>query len=436
MSDPHQQNAVNAGILADYAWLASDQAAADLAEAAAAAERGEAALATLQRLRSRLTPERARLVVQQADLRRRARAKFAKADQMLFTTKLLEQATDDAVAACKAARFGDGPVVDLCCGVGGDLIAIASRREASRPDIKHPVLGVDLDPLAVQLARHNAAVCRVGAEVQLGDARQAAPPAGAWVHLDPDRRASGRRVTHWEACEPGPDCWERLLRASRGLAIKLAPATELPGEWASRCERQWIGSRGECRQQVAWCGGLARRPAGRSAAVVERLVERLVEREDQRPGEGGGLRVCELHERGAAPAFELATRLRRFVSEPHAAVRAARLAPTLAADRGWEPAAPRAALLTGDDPSDNLLAVSFEVLESCPFDARAVRRMLRRQGLERLEVKQRGLQLSPEQILRQLKVRGGSEATLIVTRLAGGVVAAVCRRLPAPDTVG
>src|SRR5262249_19102812 len=40
-----------------------------------------------------------------------------------------------------------GPVADLCCGIGGDLIALA-------PD--HPVLAVDIDPLHLRMARANA----------------------------------------------------------------------------------------------------------------------------------------------------------------------------------------------------------------------------------------------------------------------------------------
>src|SRR5690606_35975959 len=60
----------------------------------------------------------------QAELRRRARAKFgADADSMYFTPDGLEQATRASVAAHRARRFaGLGPasVVDLGCGIGGD----------------------------------------------------------------------------------------------------------------------------------------------------------------------------------------------------------------------------------------------------------------------------------------------------------------------------
>jgi hypothetical protein len=52
----------------------------------------------LKRLRATLTPERARLVLEQVDLRRRAREKFTAAEKMFFTPQGLEQATDETIA--------------------------------------------------------------------------------------------------------------------------------------------------------------------------------------------------------------------------------------------------------------------------------------------------------------------------------------------------
>ena len=43
-----------------------------------------------------------------------------------FTPVGWEQATDELIAAYKASRFpADGPVADLCCGIGGDLLVLA-----------------------------------------------------------------------------------------------------------------------------------------------------------------------------------------------------------------------------------------------------------------------------------------------------------------------
>ncbi len=66
---------------------------------------------------------------------------------MFFTARGLEQATDEIVAACTASRFPRGlPLAELCCGIGGDLLALAHRG---------PVVGVDRDPAAAILADAN-----------------------------------------------------------------------------------------------------------------------------------------------------------------------------------------------------------------------------------------------------------------------------------------
>ena len=86
---------------------------------------------------------------------RRAREKFSQAERMFFTRKGLEQATDEQFAAYKASRFSDaGRVADLCCGIGGDLLALAAAAAA---------VAFDLDPVACLLAEANAAALRIAA---------------------------------------------------------------------------------------------------------------------------------------------------------------------------------------------------------------------------------------------------------------------------------
>ena len=96
-------------------------------------------LALLTRLRKDLAPEKARQVAEQVDLRRRAAEKFTHADRMLFTARGLEQATDEVVADYKASRFPAGQrVADLCCGIGGDLIALAGIDDGAAVGLRAP----------------------------------------------------------------------------------------------------------------------------------------------------------------------------------------------------------------------------------------------------------------------------------------------------------
>src|ERR1700704_3843002 len=88
--------------LADYEWLTGSEAGVVLSELAA----DKTPLHTaISRLRGRFTTNQTHLLLEQAELRRRATAKFTQAHQMFFTRIGLEQATDEWLARYKAARF-------------------------------------------------------------------------------------------------------------------------------------------------------------------------------------------------------------------------------------------------------------------------------------------------------------------------------------------
>ena len=148
-------------------------------------------------LRRELSPERTHLVLEQVELRRRARAKFAAAEKMFFTAVGFEQATDEFVARYKAGRFAaGGAVADLCCGIGGDLLALAARG---------PACGVDRDPVVTLLAAANvlavvpqSVVSFSAADVETFDVRECA----AW-HIDPDRRPEGAAPRAWNCTNLG-----------------------------------------------------------------------------------------------------------------------------------------------------------------------------------------------------------------------------------------
>lgn len=98
-----------------------------------------------------LTPEQAGIAAEQIHLRKKAEAKFPKnAPKMLFTAVGLEQSTDQWIARYKAAKFPKNlPAADICCGIGGDLCALAMRG---------PALGVDLNPVTAAAAAHNLGI--------------------------------------------------------------------------------------------------------------------------------------------------------------------------------------------------------------------------------------------------------------------------------------
>lgn len=398
----------------DEAWLTGGDADAVLAEAAARAGRASSfdELALLTWLRKNLPVKRARLVVEQVALRRRASEKFSFADRLFFTAVGLEQATDASLARYKAERFPvDARLADFCCGIGGDLLALARRG---------PTTGVDRAPNVVARASANCRVLRslVGERFQ-GQVERAevdvarAADCDAW-HLDPDRRPAGRRTTQIVLHEPGPTLIEAMLAANPSGAIKLAPAAELPPAWLDRAECEWISRDGECRQLVAWFGRLTVRPGSRRATIVTRGV--------------GGEVASHTFVGDASRSAPAVERFGRFLLEPDAAASAAGLVGALAEQYQIAAVHPASSYLTTDSPPATPFLTAFEIREEMPFDMRRLRAYAAAHDWGSLEIKKRGVDVDVEQLRREVRPRGSTAATLILVRRGDRVTAVVAQR--------
>ena len=395
------------GALDDYRWLTSDAAQPWLTRAAESLAAGQSLTRLTARLRRDLSPMQTHLVLEQVELRQRARDKFARAGEMFFTPLGLAQATDEPLARHKAQRFReDGCIADLCCGIGGDLVALAERGWCQ---------GIDRDPVAVHLASVNGAVCGL-TKVTLScrdAAAEAIQGCSAW-HVDPDRRPAGRRTVSAERFDPSWETVEGLLACCAHGAVKVAPATELAADVARRCERQWIETRGECRQQVAWFGDLAHHPGQCSATIVV--------------GARGAATVTGALDEIPPAADEIGP----FVYEPSAAVRAARLTAALCRQTGLAALDGGRSYLTADEPIDHPLVSGFEVLEALPFDLRRLAAALRSHDVAPSEIKKRGVEIDPAELRRKLKDCGTRPGVVLIGPFRGQTMAIIARRLASP----
>ncbi len=391
--------------LRDYQWLVSEAADAYLRQGARDAA---ATVALVAQLRQELSPSRAHLVMDQIELRHRAGQKFQAAEQMFFTRKLLEQATDEATARYKAGRYPAGSsIIDLCCGLGGDLLALAGRGKA---------VGFDIDPVATLLAATNCERLAAGrGSARVGDARSVALDPGTLWHIDPDRRAGGPRSTQLQYWQPDGDALNRLIARHPDGAMKLAPATDLPAEIAVHAEREWIGQPRTCRQQVAWLGRLARSPGAHTATVLGRGPAGSTASITGQPDQG----------------VDVAATVGRYLHEPQAAILASRLTGALAASLELAAIVPGVAYLTSDHRIDaDPRVATFEVASVMPFDLKRLKAELRRRKIGRLEIKHRGLQLDPERLRKRLRVPGDAAACLLIAGTRpGGTVAILAHRV-------
>lgn len=389
-------------MLDDYCWLTGAEAATFLDQAAQASH---SPLALVKNLRKRLSVERARLIVEQVELRKRAAAKFFQAGRMYFERTALAQATDQWIARYKAARFPEGaPLGDLCTGIGGDLLELSA---------KGPAIGVDRDSVKAHLARANLHAARPGAEVEIREEDAAhvdVSQFAAW-HIDPDRRNDGRRSTRIDLCSPGVEQLERLRHRNPHVAMKLAPAADPPPAWKEEAEWEWISRGGECRQLLAWFGTLARLP-GRHCATVLAV-------------DGTWSRTVS----GPPDVETPISPVRRYLYEPDPAVIAARLVGSLAQAFDLARIAPGIAYLTSDRRMEDRAFSTFEVLEVAPLHLKRLSGIIHSLGVGRLEVKLRGVKLDPESLRRRLVGRGEADAVLFITRIGPRRLAIVGQRV-------
>ena len=179
--------------LDDFRWLLGADGQDLLFRSRSMVESGVAPLKAGERLRASYDAGRVATALAQVDLRTRAVAKFGDlAEVMYFTRDGLEQATRLAVADHRAGRMAaasPASLLDLGCGIGGDLIAF------SRAGIT--AAGVDLDPLRVAVAQANLDALGLGGAVKEADATtiDRSGVRGRVRRPGPSYRSAGARST-------------------------------------------------------------------------------------------------------------------------------------------------------------------------------------------------------------------------------------------------
>ncbi|HEX6335567.1 MAG TPA: class I SAM-dependent methyltransferase [Jiangellaceae bacterium] len=376
-------------------WLRTPDGRELLAEAVASyGTEGDFTLGT--RLRRSHPPAFVAAALTQARLRLRARAKFDPddAERMFFTVDGLEQATRASVSAYRAARFAgvDGPVADLCCGIGGDLIALA--RGGSVGTAAH-LAGVELDPLTAAVAGANAEQLGLAATVVEADATTLDRTPFSAVLCDPSRRTARGRVFDPDSYRPPWPFVEELLRES--ACVKVAPG--IPHDRISaQIEAEWISEHGEVKEAALWAGALANPGVRRRATLLPAAVT-----------------VTDAD----APDDPAVAPPGRWLIEPDGAVIRAGLVTAVAAEAdGWL-LDRQIAYVSTDTAPETRLGRAYEIVDQLPYDTKRLRSYVRDRGIGTLTIKKRGVGITPEALRRDLRPRGSNEATLVVTRTQG-----------------
>jgi hypothetical protein len=409
LRDPARRTVTN-----DPAVLLTAQGQELLARLAAEGDVATSQLALAERLRREYPAGLVATAMAQQELRRAAGAKFSRAAEMLFTRAGYEQSSSEAVARYRARRFGHARrAADLCCGIGGDLIALA----AAGPVADKTVLAVDRDETHARLALHNATVHGRAEHVTavVADVRDVRLAGIDAVFIDPARRsgpgtASALQARRYKSgtSEPPLEWCTALAGEAEAVGIKAAPgipAELIPAAW----EAEFIAEGRDLKEAVLWSPSLASAPDGPDGP--RRATVLAAARGSQSP------RSCTLVARPGDPVP-----LREpgeYLLDPNPAVTRAGLVEDLARGLGGDTAKidPQIAFLTLDRDVRTPFARTLRVRHSAPWNERQFAQRLRALDVGAADIRRRGLAGDVDQIRRRLKLAGKTRATVVITRV-------------------
>lgn len=380
----------------------------------AAGETDPHAPAAVAALRRRFSPDAVHAALTLATLQDKARAKFDGLRWVWGVPEALEQATALPVARHKAARLvqaGLPPlrlVLDLCAGIGGDALGLAHVA---------PTVAVEMSDIRAWCAARNAVETSLPHPLHVvrGDVAQlpVLPAGDVAFHIDPARRAAGRRSHAYADLIPGPAVLSGLIAAfPRGGAIKLSPGVDFADLPEGHLEL--IAHRGTVVQAVLYTGQVAAAmggPSTRTASIVDASFSFTAA-----PGQPAG------------PVRPLA-----WIYEASPALHRAELAPAFAATLGLAPLNTDGGYLTSAAFHRHPGLASFAHLQSLAYSEKRLAAALRALPPDPphgpVEIKTRGnLKIDTDALQRAASRLTPAAVTVLIYRAADGVVASLARR--------
>ncbi len=333
----------------------------------------------VSKLRAKYDRQLLHLALDLTAARRKGAIKFPhRAATLIADTVGLEQASSMMVGLHKAKRIKQQSqsITDLCCGIGGDAMAMS----ASGID----VLGVDISPIKTWMTKQNA-----HCPVLCKDVRDLDLAKNDW-HFDPARRGQTSRVWNFEDYIPGPDFLKKLLNAHPHGCLKLGPgvslsvldaffqATGLPYEIEMIFEKHHL------TQALVWTGKFAQHHRRTATRLMEDgQAQQISGQQDYPP-----IANIQSYLYAINPAAER-LRLEHLLCQKH------HLA-SIHYDLG---------LLTSDRLIDDPFLTGFKFLEMLPWkqNTKNLRKWLNAHDCKTVEVKTRDKLCNPDKVQQQLR---------------------------------
>lgn len=349
-------------------------------------------------LRQDYDADQARAGLTQARLRQKAIPKFGEmASQMFFTPSALEQASDPLVRQYRAGYCDGAIVVDVCCGIGTDAMALAETADS--------VLGLDIDPVRIAIATHNAQIMGLSnLRFEVADVRDGILDGYDIAFFDPARRDdNGNRIYDVERYIPPLS----LIRDwhSEQIIVKLSPAVKHEQVASYDGGVEFVSVNGDLKEAILWLG------AGWRGAKATLLTD---------SGE------AHHRQRTHIPDVPIAEP-QGWLIESDASIIRAGLVQDVAESLNGRMLDETIAYFCADVHPESVWVRSWEIIDWMPFNLKRLKAYIREHNIGHLTIKKRGSPLTPEDLLKKLKPRGEVPRVLVLTRYQSQPVILVCK---------
>ncbi len=347
------------------------------------------------------TKHRLAILQTQLSFLKTSKEKFPDPEHWFWTRKLLEQSSDYWCAHETALDIPSGiPVVDLCSGAGADAIAIAKKG--------HAVTAYDIDPVANALLTANASANGTSVEAILRSAESVVASEDFFIHIDPDRRGMGARVTSVEDFLPRWESLEPMIAKSAGISMKVAPATRFESECEPPHVIRFLSRNRSVRQQ-RWIWRGERWPTDSIVVSVyhrQRWDHEVFDRNEA------------LNEPFEKRSGLFTDRLEAFVGDYDPAIRAAGVASRFAKRLSCQQLHENGYLIASQ-PIEHPMVRWFRVIDQLSMDRKKLVAFSRTTPAAVWELKSRGVEFPLEPLRKQLVTSPESDRqlTILFTRV-------------------
>lgn len=322
--------------------------------------------------------------------------------RLLFDKLALEQSTSAPISKYKSKLFipylkkFSYKLADLCCGMGADSFYINPKIEKT---------GVDLSPERLEMFKFNMRILGHKFQTLKQDVTQLDLSPYNGFLLDPDRRAGGERHLHWsgENMIPTLEQIQSMLNVCPNALIKLPPSAN---PWPYfQGSYEYLGDSKSCSELLLRCGDFSN--------LKEEIVAVHCDTGDKLTTSRSELKeISNLKYLSDQSISELQKNENLFLAEP---------SPVAIRSGAWKVFLKQGCfLLNSNIPylfSNSVIKSPFlrfwQIIEEVKPDSGSIKKYLKQSDSQVLSIKKRGLDFSPESMLKKLRKKGKNKIVLV-----------------------